>query len=122
MAALAAAAGFGRWTQSRFEEDLAKDATRAFVTRDVTGFAIGSQVMDEVELHLIVVAPKARRTGLGSALLEAFEAGAGAVHLEVSERNSVAVAFYEARGYTQVGRRPSYYGPGEAALLMTRRA
>lgn len=121
MAALAARTGFERWTAARFEEALSGARTRAFIAGDIEGFAIGSQVMDEVELHLIVVAPERRRFGVGRALLSAFESGATEVHLEVSERNTSGIAFYEAQGFNRVGRRPSYYGPGEAALLMTRR-
>jgi ribosomal protein S18 acetylase RimI-like enzyme len=121
MAALAARAGFERWTPARFEEALCGARARAFIAGDIEGFAIGSQVMDEVELHLIVVAPERRRRGVGRALLEAFQSGVTEVHLEVSERNTNGIAFYEAQGFNRVGRRPDYYGPGEAALLMTRR-
>lgn len=118
MAELASLSGY-RWSEVRFEEQLSMERTRALIAEEegrTAGFAIGWQVMDELELHLITVDPALRRRGLGRALLDAF----GATHLEVSEHNQAALALYRAAGYQEVGRRPDYYGPADAALQMKR--
>lgn len=43
------------------------------------------------------------------------------IWLEVHQGNVTALALYTRTGFQQVGERPHYYGPGESALLMTRR-
>ena len=118
LAQIASLSGYP-WSEARFDEELAMERTRALIAEEegqTAGFAIGWQVMDELELHLIAVDPAARRKGLGRALLEAF----GATHLEVSEHNEAALALYRAAGYRAIGRRPDYYGPGDAAVQMER--
>jgi ribosomal protein S18 acetylase RimI-like enzyme len=119
MAEIAAASGYAAWTEVRLSSELALDRTRALILEELgraAGFAIGWQVMDEVELHLIAVDPLHRRKGFGRALLDAFSA----THLEVSEHNGPALALYQSAGYTEVGTRADYYGPGDAAILMRR--
>ena len=64
--------------------------------------------------------PTKRRQGLAKAALTggenaAFAAGANAMFLEVAEDNTAAKALYAACGYAQVGRRPGYYLPKNAA-------
>jgi [ribosomal protein S18]-alanine N-acetyltransferase len=121
LAGIALASGHPSWTAQRFTEELALERTRALVTEvdgAIAGFAIGWQVMDELELHLIAIDPALRRRGLGNALLAAFEALSPVVHLEVSVNNAGALALYRGRGYAEIGRRPDYYGPGETAVLM----
>ncbi len=87
------------------------------------GFALGRTAADEAEILSLVVETRARRRGLGAALLAAletacFEAGARAIFLEVSEANEAAQALYAAAGYREVGRRPRYYEDGAGALTM----
>jgi ribosomal-protein-alanine N-acetyltransferase len=91
----------------------------------LVGFVTGHVVLDEAELHFVVVAPEARRSGLGRGLLAAFEAaaeaaGAARLFLEVHEANAPARALYRARGWDEVGRRRGYYADGGAAVLMAR--
>lgn len=64
-----------------------------------------------------------RRLGIGSALMDAAEEqlrrqGASVVRLEVSERNTGAQTFYQARGYRLVRRLRAYYRAGEDALRL----
>jgi ribosomal-protein-alanine N-acetyltransferase len=120
LALLTASSGYEIWDEARFIRELSLDRTRALMAEHAEGFAIGWSVLDELELHLLVVDPAHRRKGLGRALLAAFEEGASRIQLEVSEHNTAALALYRAAGYTEVGRRPHYYGADDAAILMTR--
>lgn len=91
------------------------------------GFSTGQVVLDEGELHFVVVRPERRRGGLGRQLLAAFvgaaeAAGATRLFLEVHEANAPARALYRAEGWREVGRRPGYYADGGAAIVMGRSA
>jgi len=88
----------------------------------ILGFLIAHHLAPEWELENLVVAPGARRKGLGTCLLEALLHAAretnGSVFLEVRESNAPARALYENAGFKQTGRRHSYYkSPSEAAIL-----
>ncbi len=101
-----------------------------FLVGDARGFALGRAVLDEAELLTLVVAPAARRQGLGRALLAGFEAeararGAGRAFLEVAADNGAALALYRQEGWSEDGRRRGYYRTPEGtqvdALLLSRR-
>ena len=69
------------------------------------------------------VAATHRRTGLASDLLtrvehEAMTRHADRLLLEVREDNHVACAFYAARGFTEIDRRPRYYADGTTAVIL----
>jgi [ribosomal protein S18]-alanine N-acetyltransferase len=89
----------------------------------VLGFVVARQIAPEWELENIVVAPGARRTGLGKRLLEALlirarETNSAAVFLEVRESNAAARSLYEKKGFELTGRRKAYYtNPPEDAVL-----
>jgi [ribosomal protein S18]-alanine N-acetyltransferase len=84
---------------------------------------VARHLAPEWELENIVVAPSARRQGLGNRLLNALLAAARETHsasvfLEVRESNSAARTLYEKAGFKQTGRRKSYYtDPLEDAVL-----
>ena len=93
------------------------------------GFALGRVAGPEAELLTLAVHPRARRRGLGRALVAAFEAeaaarGAAEVLLEVAATNHAARALYARLGYVAVGRRPGYYrragAPPVDALVLRR--
>lgn len=95
----------------------------AEVGGQVAGHAVVSVVSDVAELQRIAVAAAHRRTGVASALLDACIAaaragGANRLLLEVREDNTGALAFYAARGFTEVDRRPRYYRDGATAVVM----
>jgi [ribosomal protein S18]-alanine N-acetyltransferase len=89
----------------------------------IEGFLIANHLGSEWELENIVVAPTARRKGLGKQLLNSLLAAArdknsNSVFLEVRESNSGARTLYEKAGFKQTGRRKSYYtSPLEDAIL-----
>lgn len=78
----------------------------------------------EAELLRLAVAPEARRTGQGRALLRSSvrdlqALGIQRLHLEVRVSNFAARALYEAEGWRLTGQRPRYYRDGEDAVLYT---
>jgi ribosomal-protein-alanine N-acetyltransferase len=89
----------------------------------ILGFLVAHHVPPEWELENIVVAPAARRKGIGKRLLNgllaaARESNSTAVFLEVRDSNTSARALYEKAGFKQTGHRPSYYtSPSEDAIL-----
>jgi [ribosomal protein S18]-alanine N-acetyltransferase len=75
--------------------------------------------------HVITidVAPKARRSGVGSLLLRAAEdrlaaAGIRAVGLETAVDNLAALSFYKRHGYSVIRTWPRYYSNGVDALVL----
>ncbi|MFL6171846.1 MAG: ribosomal protein S18-alanine N-acetyltransferase [Marmoricola sp.] len=89
----------------------------------VLGYAVASYAGDIAELQRIGVAEQARRRGLATALLDAVVAhapstGADRMLLEVRADNRGALAFYAARGFVEIDRRPRYYRDGTDAVVM----
>jgi len=88
------------------------------------GMIVAWRVADETQVLELLVAPHARRTGLGRALLlAAWERSAqcrGPMVLEVRASNEPALGLYRKLGFEEVGRRRGYYGGLEDAVLMTR--
>jgi [ribosomal protein S18]-alanine N-acetyltransferase len=90
---------------------------------DVIGYAAASLFADVAELQRIAVAATARRTGVASRLLARIEDEARLrsserLLLEVREDNSPACAFYAARGFHELDRRPRYYTDGTTAVVL----
>jgi ribosomal-protein-alanine N-acetyltransferase len=95
------------------------------VETTVVGYAAASMVADLAELQRIAVAATHRRTGIASDLLARVESEAGRRHadrvlLEVREDNHAACAFYAARGFTEIDRRPRYYADGTTAVILVK--
>ncbi len=89
------------------------------------GFAILKSAADEAEILSIGVLPTTRGRGVGAALLrDALERlprhKARRLFLEVDGGNAAALALYKRFGFSEVGRRPSYYAPGADAIVMRR--
>lgn len=94
-----------------------------------SGGLIAQIVADECEILALATEPQSQRTGVASSLLADLldlcsRSGVERVFLEVAERNTPARAFYGARGFAQVGKRPAYYtlrdGTRDDALLLSR--
>lgn len=109
------------WSQDALRDLLKTAGTLAF--HAAGGFVMARIAGDEAEILTIAVVPEARRKGIARALLNeaarhADEHGARAMFLEVAETNMAATALYRRTGFREVGRRTSYYGPGEDALVL----
>jgi [ribosomal protein S18]-alanine N-acetyltransferase len=92
---------------------------------EIVGHAVLSAVAEVSELQRIAVDPAHRRSGLATRLLEeviviARREGADRLLLEVREDNAGALAFYAARGFTEIDRRARYFRDGSTAVVMSR--
>jgi ribosomal-protein-alanine N-acetyltransferase len=86
--------------------------------RAVAGFLLAWDVADEVHLLDLVVAPEARRRGIGEALIEVVVAWAEAngIHrllLDVADDNAAAIALYAKAGFQPNGEAGSLPAPRE---------
>jgi ribosomal-protein-alanine N-acetyltransferase len=90
----------------------------------ILGYVAAWFVAGEGEVATLAVAPRARRLGLGSFLLDsAIEAAKGrevaAVYLEVRASNEAAKRLYASRGFREIGTRRNYYRrPTEDACVL----
>ncbi len=90
----------------------------------ISGYAFMFTIADECDILNIAVTEKARRLGIGAALLDtllnkAKERGSRNAYLEVRGSNTPAVTMYEKFGFTPYGSRKDYYkNPTEDAVLM----
>lgn len=89
----------------------------------IRGFIVGGALDREWEIENIAVSESVQRLGFGSRLLQEFLAfvraqGAEEIFLEVRESNLAARRLYEKSGFSERGRRPSYYQqPEEDAIV-----
>jgi [ribosomal protein S18]-alanine N-acetyltransferase len=91
----------------------------------VLGFIVAETQRKNGHIITIDVIAEARRTGVGSALLEASEeellqAGAMAVMLETPVNNIAAIRFYKQKGYFVEKTVAGYYSNQMDALVMTK--
>lgn len=90
---------------------------------------LGRIITDEAEILAFATDPALQRRGLAARALAQFDTeaknrGAATCFLEVAASNLPAIAFYRARGFATLGKRPAYYrlrdGSRDDAYVMTR--
>jgi ribosomal-protein-alanine N-acetyltransferase len=123
------ALGADAWSESLVTEGAAgRIPTTLYVVAtdgdELTGYAATS-IVDVAELQRIAVAATHRRTGVATDLLariedEARDRQVDRLLLEVREDNRGACAFYAARGFVELDRRPRYYADGTTAVVLLR--
>ncbi len=113
-----------QWSERSWRSELVADGRRVLTARAhrLQG-VISLQTGRESEVLRLVVAPSARRQGVGAALVRSGVAAAGfdgarAVLLEVRWDNEAAIALYQRLGFEQLAARKNYYGPGVDALIL----
>ncbi len=114
------------WSRAMFASELSQATRSWWIAHDqgkVIGFAGGQLAGADFEITEVVVSVGRRREGIASKLIArvAYDGqtfNASTISLEVEEGNSPARCLYERLGFAKVGRRPNYYGAGEAALIM----
>jgi ribosomal-protein-alanine N-acetyltransferase len=93
-------------------------SVEGYIVCDVSG-------QDKGVVVSIAVSSKHRRTGLGSALLDAamskMRDKVSKLVLQVAKSDEGAIRFYKVHGFTTEGTLPHYYPDGEDAYLMTRK-
>jgi ribosomal-protein-alanine N-acetyltransferase len=103
------------WSRAKFIESFKPHAPCFVLERgkDILGYAIYSQVLDEASLLNIAIEPSQRQQGSGSLLLEqslaVIQPGASCCFLEVRQSNITARALYGKADFVQVGVRRDYY-------------
>ena len=118
------------WTVGNFRDALASGYHAQMLVQGdaVLGYFIAMQVLDEVHLLNIAVAPAYQGQGCARLLLDTLNnwarlQNAQWLWLEVRESNTRARAIYERHGYQQVGARKRYYpvhqGERETAIIMS---
>jgi ribosomal-protein-alanine N-acetyltransferase len=114
-----------QWSRRSWEGELLGERRTVLVARghQTVGVISLQTVGTAADLHRLVVAPRARRHGVGSALVRAgIEAvrhlGARTLMLEVGYENEPAIALYQLMGFEQRAAREDYYGPGQHALIL----
>ncbi|MGJ4786913.1 GNAT family N-acetyltransferase [Leptospira koniambonensis] len=89
----------------------------AWIKED-TGFVFYMDLIDFSELLRIGILPEKRKKGEAGSILKTLCDLFPKTILEVSNLNSSAILLYTKLGFIESGRRKSYYGPGEDAILM----
>jgi len=118
------------WTRGNFADSLAAGHGAWLMQQDghMVGYAVLTQVLDEVHLLNISVLPELQRRGRGSALLvhvvsQARLHAATRMLLEVRPGNLAGLGFYRRHGFVEIGRRRDYYPAHEGredAIVMAR--
>jgi ribosomal-protein-alanine N-acetyltransferase len=117
-----------RWTPTRIRRAIDDKETMVLVASidgALEGFAVMKFRDEDAHLLLLAVQPKARRGGIGRAMLNWLEkscrtAGIRHVRLEVRVSNRPARRFYENQGYRLVSQVAGYYEENEAAAVMAK--
>jgi ribosomal-protein-alanine N-acetyltransferase len=124
IAAVESIAAHAPWTEEQVRQTLCRTTTIAFVAGTPgIGHLLASAVADEGEILTLAVHPAVRRQGVARRLLDACmrtweDLGVSRGWLEVRTDNEGARALYVGAGWTEVGRRPRYYGDGSDALVL----
>jgi len=123
--ALLHARAFDRpWSAAEFAR-LLQTPTAFALAQGEEGFILAWTASDEAEILTVAVAPERRRRGVAALLVEAAGAvaasrGAAAMFLEVAADNAPARGLYAKLGFTEAGRRKSYYSDGGDAIVLRR--
>ena len=115
------------WSEHAFEE-LAEDKESIFLVAEENNSIIGgcglTHILDEGDIHNVMVSPVCQGKGVGSLLMERLlqEGEAEGIQeftLEVRVSNAAAIRVYEKMGFVSEGVRPRFYEqPVEDALIM----
>ena len=118
------------WSAKAFME-LAEDKNSIFLVAEKAGEIIGgcglTHILDEGDIHNVMVAPAYRGQGIATRMLEKLlregrNQGICEFTLEVRVSNAPAIRVYEKLGFVSEGIRPKFYEqPVEDALIMWKR-
>lgn len=80
--------------------------TVELVVAELGGRVVGFSGTTDGRLEMLFVDPTTHGRGVGTALLYRAVQAQGTIDVDVNELNPDAVAFYERRGFEQIGRSP----------------
>ncbi|MCD8294264.1 MAG: ribosomal protein S18-alanine N-acetyltransferase [Clostridia bacterium] len=108
-----------------FEQDSFSGIVSEEEDGEITGYAGISVAADEADVQNIAVTEAYRKSGVGTALLDALlkiakEKGVKKAFLEVRVSNSPAMSLYLKAGFKGVYARTRYYTDGEDCLVMAK--
>jgi [ribosomal protein S18]-alanine N-acetyltransferase len=118
------------WPEDSFKKELSNRNTACYLVarndRRLAGFIGSWLILDETHVTTIAVSPDFRGMRIGDLLVwglfqKAIEKGCRWATLEVNEKNEAACKLYESFGFKPIGKRSSYYGPDENAVVMWRK-
>jgi [ribosomal protein S18]-alanine N-acetyltransferase len=119
------------WSAAGFWSELAGvPDTRWYVVAEdadgLVGYAGLFATAHEADVQTVAVRRDRQGRGIGDRLVaalldEASRRGVSRVLLEVRDDNVAAQRLYARNGFTSMGRRRGYYGPGLDAVVMERR-
>jgi ribosomal-protein-alanine N-acetyltransferase len=119
------------WSAAGFWSELAGvPETRWYVVAEdadgLLGYAGLVATEHEADIQTVAVRRDRQGAGVGDRLVralldEAARRGVSRVLLEVRDDNEAAQRLYARHGFTSMGRRRGYYGPGLDAVVMERR-
>ena len=118
------------WSVNAFAA-LVEDGNSIFIVAEEDGQVIGgcglTHILDEGDIHNVMVASAYRGRGIAAMMLETLlsegqKQGINAFTLEVRVSNETAIRVYEKLGFVSEGVRPKFYEkPVEDALIMWKR-
>lgn len=114
------------WSERMFLQEFANPLGISFGFRrgKLLGYVFAWMIFEDLHINNIAVDPSERRSGIGSALLQATidaakRQGGGHATLEVRSSNITAAALYAKFGFAPVASRLGYYeDTGEDAIVM----
>lgn len=116
------------WDEEIWKEQFGEERALVWVVDDpgkcrLAALLVAWRALNSIEIVDVAVAPRYRRRGIASAMLNTLAAVAGAngverIVLEVREDNEPAIATYQNLGYRRLGRRSDFYDNGTAAEVM----
>ena len=118
------------WTQLQLKKACAgpEQVLGLYVNRDIVGYMVAAQALDQADIHTLFIATNWRGQGLAKVLLQAMldrlkQQAVTQVFLEVRQGNQVAQNLYQDHGFAVTGERVNYYtnadGSRENAILMS---
>lgn len=108
---------FGKSSWSNYSIQSHIESHPAWIKEEV-GYVFYMDLNDFSELLRIGILPGKRKKGEAKNILHTLCDLFPKVILEVSNSNYSAISLYSKLGFLESGRRKSYYGPGEDAILM----
>jgi ribosomal protein S18 acetylase RimI-like enzyme len=110
-----------KWTAQQIADECGKGGVASCLQNgQIASFILFQTRVEAWEIELLATAPDARGQGRMSGLIQYLLGLVPAnteIWLEVHEANSTARRLYAKMGFKEIGRRPSYYADGGAAIL-----